>query len=312
MSEEAKKQEHEIFTFLVGDFGKEILKEYEERTELDYKNNKNLKCLLYKDLPEAWRKVLTVQPLGSVTGSNIFSAVLLNNIVNREGLRIARPSDVQRFLRETVHGYHEDYGDTAIVIDKHNKENYLARDLAHQIKRKTKLKYPVMIPLTELELIPEEKNFEYGLALKLKEGANIIHAPILFNEKEGYFSWVNEETGLPSPSDVSLTEIKPYWGAYGVGRIIPRVNKKSGIYRISMKEGKYAWREYLHWHPVIANFRLHDDLVCSNDRDKILLVGDNPLRKDYFKQLMDSYRKFCKDLKNKMETSEFIRSIYCS
>ena len=55
--------------FLRGDFGKEVLREYNGRVQSDYQNNNYLRVLSYND------------KLDEVQGSNPFSLVLLNPLI---------------------------------------------------------------------------------------------------------------------------------------------------------------------------------------------------------------------------------------
>ncbi len=177
-------KEYPTIGFLEGDFGKAVLNEYKGRLK-DY-NNKRLDVLTYDD--------------GIVKGSNSFAVVLLNKILNEEGLRTANQSDLEKSLKMNDLDFKGTYEDTALILrNEQNPNAYMAGCLMKQVKeRNKKLKMPVMIPLSQLELISDQGS-EYGLNFKLKEDAEIIYAPIL-NKKTGNFSFedIDEKTGLPN------------------------------------------------------------------------------------------------------------------
>ena len=171
--------------FLEGDFGKAVLKEYSERVKSDYDSVKDLKVLSYED--------------NVVKGSNPFAVVLVNQIVSKEGLRTAKPSDLEQILRKNVLNLEGFYEDSALVLRNTEEPNkYLAENLMEQIKKRdSKQKLPVMIPLTELELA-KDSNSWYKLSFKLKENAEIIYAPILNEKTESFYSKdIDEKIGLP-------------------------------------------------------------------------------------------------------------------
>jgi len=176
-------KEYPTIGFLEGDFGKSVLEEYKGRAK-DY-NNKNLDVLSYKD--------------NIVQGSNPFAVVLMNKILNEEGLRTPFQSDLEKAIRLNALNLNGTYEETALILRNENYPNsYLAKDLMKQIKaRNKKAKMPVMISLNQLELV-KDSNSDYGLAFKLKEDAEVIYAPIL-NQEAGNFSSedIDEKTGLP-------------------------------------------------------------------------------------------------------------------
>jgi len=166
---------------LRGDFGKEVLAEYNGRVKKDYGDAEALKVLRYSD--------------NVVKGSNPFATVLVNSILP-SGLRTSTPADLERALQAGV-DLKGTYTDSALVLRSENTSNaYLAKSLADQLRLRGEQKYPVMIPLTELDLV-KDGCYDWDLTFKLKDNAQVIHAPIL--DKSGNFS--NEDvdlnTGLP-------------------------------------------------------------------------------------------------------------------
>ena len=175
-------KKHPTIGFLEGDFGKSVLEEYKGRSK-DY--NKHLDILSYKD--------------NIVQGSNPFAVVLMNKVLNEEGLKTASQSDLEKALKLNALNLNGTYEDTALILRNENNPNsYLAKHLMKQIKERNKnAKTPIMITLNQLELVNDTAS-EYGLAFKLKEDAEIIYAPIL-NDEVGNFSSedIDEKTGLP-------------------------------------------------------------------------------------------------------------------
>jgi len=175
-------KEYPTIGFLEGDFGKEVLNEYKGRAK-DY--NKHLDILSYK--------------YNIVQGSNPFAVVLMNKVLNEEGLKTASQSDLEKAIKLNALSLNGTYEDTALILRNENNPNsYLAKHLMKQVKeRNKKAKTPIMITLNQLELVNDTAS-EYGLAFKLKEDAEIIYAPIL-NDEVGNFSSedIDEKTGLP-------------------------------------------------------------------------------------------------------------------
>lgn len=181
---------------LGGRLGKVVLEDYNKLVETEYDNSSALKVLSYRD--------------DVVRGSNPFAVVLVNQILEKHGLRVATQADLENTIKlnETnqgglnLRGYCED---TGLVLRKFEKKEdpnilkapwvvnyYLADNLADQ----TKTHRTVMIPLNELKL-KKDPEAEEKVSFKLKECAQIIPAPIL--DKNGYFSQddVDYQTGLP-------------------------------------------------------------------------------------------------------------------
>jgi hypothetical protein len=171
-----------------GDFGKAVLQEYKEIAETKYKGADALDVLSYQD--------------GVIKGSNPFAVVLVNQIVEQDGLRTATPADLERAIRlnkvnqELGLNLRGTYEDTGLVLRSESEPNeYLAKDVAKQIKARD-VKLPVMIPLNGLELVNDSQS-EHALSFKLGENAQVFYAPIL--NKSGNFTSedIDEQTGLP-------------------------------------------------------------------------------------------------------------------
>ncbi len=168
---------------LSGDFGKEVLAEYEGRMQRDYGNASALNVLNYSN--------------GVVNGSNQFAVVLVNQIVRENGMRTATPADLERALQVGVN-LQGTYEDTALVLrSRADPNSYLAGNLAEQINSRGKIKGTVVVPLYGLDLV-KDANSPHGLAFKLREDAQIIQAGKSLS-REGNFTSedIDLETGLP-------------------------------------------------------------------------------------------------------------------
>jgi hypothetical protein len=169
--------------FLRGEFGRAVYDEYQERVEADYDNNSTLTVLSYDNV---------------VKGSNPFAIALVNDIIMQEGFRTATTADLERVLRADsldLRGFYEDSG--LVLRGENNPNEYLAKNLAEQVKARQELEYPIMIPLNGLELV-KDNDSSHGLGFKLREDAEIIHSQILYKESGNFSSEdIDEKTGLP-------------------------------------------------------------------------------------------------------------------
>ena len=155
-----------------GDFGKAFLQEYRARVKADYSDISALNVLSYSD--------------NVAKGSNPFAVVLANQILRQERLRVATQADLEKALKMGALNLRGTYEDTGLVLRSEDNPNAnLAKNLMSQVKsRNKKQKFPVMIPLTELEL-KTDGNSNHGLAFNLREDAEVIYSPIL--NKPGNF-----------------------------------------------------------------------------------------------------------------------------
>ena len=115
-------KEYPTIGFLEGDFGKEVLNEYKGRAK-DY--NKHLDILSYK--------------YNIVQGSNPFAVVLMNKVLNEEGLKTASQSDLEKAIKLNALSLNGTYEDTALILRNENNPNsYLAKHLMKQVKERNK------------------------------------------------------------------------------------------------------------------------------------------------------------------------------
>ena len=171
----------------------------------------------------------------TVKGSTPFYVVAVNEVLRNNGinLRTANQAELEKALREgslNLKGHYEDSG--LILRSGEEPNSYLAQKLLKQQRKlgfsEGRLPYPLMIPLTELEL-RDDGNSEYGLAFDLMEGGNVILADILseYNNKRT-FSKTDRGTGLPSEVD------DYYKSKYGSGEGRTLYTRNSGLSRLCL------------------------------------------------------------------------------
>ena len=96
--------------FLQGDFGQEVLGEYNARVKEDYHSNKNLQVLSYIN--------------DTVTGSNPFAVALINKIIASDGLHVATQADLEKILKTQALVLQGTYEDSALAQEA--KETQMA------------------------------------------------------------------------------------------------------------------------------------------------------------------------------------------
>ena len=167
-------------SFLTGDFGEDFIEEYNRRVEKDFKGNKILSVLNYSN--------------NVVKGSNVYSIVLANRILNEVGLRTATQKDIENIFENEDLTLKRFYVDTALCLrDSKEPNRYLAESLTERLgKRKT----PLMIPLSSLDLVIDQ-NSSSGLNFNLRSDGEIIYAEELLEQNnKKRFSKTNK-SGLP-------------------------------------------------------------------------------------------------------------------
>ncbi len=171
------------YNFLEGTEGQTILEEYNQRVSSDYQGASALDVLSFAD--------------NVVKGSNPFAFVLLNKILAQKKMRIATPADLERALEKEEIDLKGTYGDSGLVLRSDEDPNhYLAKTLINQVKQRGSLEYPLMIPLTGLDL-RYDANSPDNLSFQLTDFAELIHAPQL-NHKNDYSKFnKGDENGLP-------------------------------------------------------------------------------------------------------------------
>jgi len=173
------------YSFLEGDFGRQILEEYTQLAQGEYQNVSALQKLSFVD--------------NVVKGSNSFAFVLLNKILTQKKMRIATPADLERCLRKNALDLNGTYGDSGLVLRSEGDPNeYLARHLASQVKEKG---YNVggdtiMIPLTGLEL-RYDADSPYKLSFQLTDSSEVIYSPQLNQSNNGEKFNEGDSEGLP-------------------------------------------------------------------------------------------------------------------
>ena len=171
------------YSFLEGDFGKNVLEEYNQRVSKDYQGASALNVLSFAD--------------NVVKGSNPFAFILLNKILTQQKIRIATPADLERALEKEAINLRDTYGDSGLVLRSDSEPNeYLARDLINQFKQRGSLQYPLMIPLAGLDL-KYDSNSPHNLTFQLTDFAELIYAPQLNKTNHGKKFNRADEQGFP-------------------------------------------------------------------------------------------------------------------
>lgn len=177
------------YSFLEGNFGRQILEEYNQLVQSEYQNASALNVLSFED--------------NVVKGSNPFAFVLLNKVLQNHGRWVARPVDLERALEKEAINLDGTYGDSGLVLRSENNPNgYLAKNLAFQVKEKC---YgirddTVMIPLAGLGLV-YDSNSPHNLVFQLTDSSEIIYAPQLNKTNNGKKFNGADEKGLPAFED---------------------------------------------------------------------------------------------------------------
>src|SRR3989344_643659 len=173
--------------FLTGDFGKAVFEEFQGRVKSDFQDSAALRVLSYDEKNDI------------VTGSNPFAAVLVNDIVSRNGVHVASPAALECVLQGNALPLRGVYVDSAVVLrDEAEPNSYLAKDLMGQLRSCGNVELPVMVPLRDLG-VKNDVQSPYGLSFMLKESAQPVYAPVLNSENGSRFTAadIDETTGLP-------------------------------------------------------------------------------------------------------------------
>jgi hypothetical protein len=174
------------YNFLEGDFGREVLNEYNSVVKSNYKDNSNLKVLNLKD--------------GIVKGSNSYAVFLMNKILSKQGLRTANSADVQKVINNYDKFLSGVYADLGVVLRTEDGANeYLAGQLAKQSKdRKYKFSNsnPLVFKPSDLELITDSDS-PSGLGFKIGDSANPFSALELSSKNEGKKFKNTNKNGVP-------------------------------------------------------------------------------------------------------------------
>ena len=131
-------------------------------------------------------------------GSNIFKVCLLNQTVLPEGIRTATLSDLGQIVETDKDYLRGVYVDAPAVVlrsagDYYQPNDFLAKDLAKQIKRKT---FPNPVIVTGLK-VEKSKDSAYGLRFRKTNQTEVVDASELHNLNDGRRFTKTDERGLP-------------------------------------------------------------------------------------------------------------------
>ncbi|MFH1503172.1 MAG: hypothetical protein ABIE36_00760 [Candidatus Diapherotrites archaeon] len=220
---------------LEGDFRKRFLENYRGVVKSNYKNNLNLKVSGFRD--------------NLVMGLNSYSLVLVNNLLEKEGLRTLAPVDIPNINdrdKNLLKGFDINFG-LVLSVEKY-ANGYLAKQLAKQVKER---KYefssdnPLVFKPSDLELIFDRRSSS-GLGFKIKESANLFNAPELsFKNNKRKFNNINDKWS-------------PIFDENGSGTLYAREN---GLFRLDLS--KYG--DLCSWNNNLVTSDTGNLLVALND-----------------------------------------------
>ena len=175
------------FSFINAAEGAELLEKYNRIVKEDYQDNEWLMGVLAKDR-------------NAIGGCNIYSAILLNQILREEGIRTATPRDIEiliqnkclqngKFLTDLgliLRGEYNDY------LDSFKTLNNQIKDSGHNFNTS------LVIPLTGLNLKDISGKHNKNLEVRLNSDAQIIPVAQLSYDGENikYFNRT-DENGMP-------------------------------------------------------------------------------------------------------------------
>jgi hypothetical protein len=173
------------YSFLEGDFGRQVLEEYNQLVQGEFQNASALQKLSIAD--------------NVVKGSNPFAFVLLNRVLQNHGKWVARPADLEKALEIDVINLSGTYGDSGLVLRSESDPNeYLAGNLASQLSAKghNLSGGAIMVPLAGLELQYDAIS-PHKLAFRLTDSSEIIYASQLNESNHGKKFNRGDEKGIP-------------------------------------------------------------------------------------------------------------------
>jgi hypothetical protein len=172
--------------FIEGMDAENFLAEYNRKVDLDYRGNNNLKVLDFNS--------------GTLTGSNTFATILVNQLLASQDIRTATPADIEKIIKHEVLSLEGRNINLAFILRSDEdfevrKNNGLAKYLGAQVKEiglKFSSENPIVIPLNSLYL--ENAENCYGLTFKIYPDAVMYNAP-QFTGKNNEKKFFKTETG---------------------------------------------------------------------------------------------------------------------
>ena len=174
-------------TFLAGELGRAVFKEYVERRASVYGSNPNLSLELKR---------------GVVVGSSFFDVTLTNQILEQiKGARTALPVDlsnprVLEMIREKHYSASQALVLRSVEDAQYSRNNRLAGALAEHIDAARLSKEPALMHGFDLKCLPEDKE-GYGLIVVPNEDFTVHYDGRLLHKWNGYKFDSADEIGLP-------------------------------------------------------------------------------------------------------------------
>ncbi len=246
----------------------------------------------YKDFPVVTNNIKYDKESKLVKGSKPFYNVAVNEFLKGNGLHTATPAELELIIAANTSNstlglnLKGTYEDSALVLRSGKKPNeYLAKNLLAQLKaRNPKIKMPLMIPLTDFDLVTDS-NSPHGLAFKLRDEAEIIYAPIL-----------DSDSGQFNTEDIDLS----------IG--LPKELNKGDRYFHIRKDG--LSRLYLGRDLDLDS--VDENLANSNGDGRVVIVSGEAADFDFAQQLKEQQKANLKALKSKAKEEYEIKAQHIS
>ena len=157
------------WSYLDGNFGKDVLKEYIGRVNKDY----NVRASRPNPLKTALKNTWNQSNKSGIISSNPFSIVLINKIISGGGLRTASIKDLYKLGKEWD-SLKDNYVDVALALTN-GTNNYLGKNLLSQLGRldsrcvrESCEEQPILLNLNSLDLVKDSRS-RYGLSFRIKK-----------------------------------------------------------------------------------------------------------------------------------------------
>jgi hypothetical protein len=173
-----------------GLFGKDFLDEFNARAKRDYDDATVLKVLSY------------VTSSNRVTGSNVPSVVLANQILKPMKIRTATQAELEQILNQNTLVFKGHYEESSLVWrSDENPNEYFAQNISDQLRKHIALNpnSAYVIPLHACSL-RQDVGSPNGLAYIINNPELVFEAPILMRKNGSYLysGNMNVLTGLPN------------------------------------------------------------------------------------------------------------------
>ncbi len=174
-------------SYLNGEFGRWCFDKYMELKDRNYKANLVLNVVRFEE--------------GLVKGSGPYVAGLMNEVVYREGLRMATLADIEAIIEHKAFDLHGSFEYPALVLRSlDNPYSYIGKAFAQEMQEATgAFNPPILISIASTKLVNEDSMD--GLSFRIRAFDEIVHAPQLSYDNDGRTFSETDKDGLPIYSD---------------------------------------------------------------------------------------------------------------